>query len=86
MYRRSQSQKAWTSGTNPLTQRAPAASQQNGNVPQPRPAPNPSKPSAGKDGGLSDKHSHDRLRYLLVGAIVSLFYSGKVSRFIDMQF
>ncbi|KAL2817862.1 PAB1 binding protein [Aspergillus granulosus] len=63
--RRSNSQKAWTQGTNPITQR-PSYSQQNGSMPQkssssPRPSSNESN--------TPDNHAHDRLLFLFTSFI-----------------
>ncbi|KAF9886121.1 hypothetical protein FE257_012056 [Aspergillus nanangensis] len=69
--RRSNSQKAWTSGTNPITQRSSYA-QQNGNLSQkqsPSPMPTP------KESNTSDRHAHDRLVFLFtsfIGSTVTL--------------
>ncbi|KAI9760308.1 MAG: Bud site selection protein 6 [Chaenotheca gracillima] len=63
------SQKAWTS-TNPMTQRSPAYTQQNGTPTQPRnslPAKNAS--SAMKETNTPDKHANDRLMFLLANVI-----------------
>ncbi|KAL4905766.1 hypothetical protein BDW74DRAFT_151978 [Aspergillus multicolor] len=57
--RRSNSQKAWTQGTNPITQR-PSFPQQNGNMSQ-RPSPSP-KPT--KESNTPDNHAHDRMVFL----------------------
>ncbi|RMD40908.1 hypothetical protein DV735_g4250, partial [Chaetothyriales sp. CBS 134920] len=56
--RRGPTQKAWTAGTNPLTQRGhpPPASHSNGVASSTK----PSKMPAAKDTGLSDRHAHDR--------------------------
>ncbi|KAL5358345.1 hypothetical protein BJX96DRAFT_39782 [Aspergillus floccosus] len=63
--RRSNSQKAWTSGTNPITQRS-TYSQQNGSFsqkqsPSPRPTP--------KESNTPDSHAHDRLVFLFTSFI-----------------
>ncbi|RMZ84391.1 hypothetical protein DV738_g630, partial [Chaetothyriales sp. CBS 135597] len=56
--RRGPTQKAWTGGTNPLTQRGhpSPASHSNGVASSTK----PSKMPAAKDTGLSDRHAHDR--------------------------
>ncbi|RMZ86764.1 hypothetical protein DV736_g6008, partial [Chaetothyriales sp. CBS 134916] len=54
--RRAPTQKAWASGTNPLTQRGPPSTQPNGVAASTK----PSKMPAAKDTGLSDRHAHDR--------------------------
>ncbi|KAL3435241.1 hypothetical protein BDV09DRAFT_76007 [Aspergillus tetrazonus] len=56
--RRSNSQKAWTQGTNPITQR-PSFPQQNGNMPQ-----KTSSPTSTKESNTPDNHAHDRLVFL----------------------
>ena len=66
--RRSNSQRAWTQGTNPITQRS-SYTQQNGNMsqkqsPSPRPTP--------KESNTPDNHAHDRLVFLVTSFIVSL--------------
>ncbi|KAL2794201.1 hypothetical protein BJX66DRAFT_304256 [Aspergillus keveii] len=63
--RRSNSQKAWTQGTNPITQRS-SYSQQNGSMPQkssssPRPL--------SKESNTPDNHAHDRLLFLFTSFI-----------------
>lgn len=64
-YRRSSSQKAWTQGTNPITQKY---SQQNGNMAhQKQPAPT----KVPKETNTSDNHAHDRLVFLVTSFIVS---------------
>ncbi|KKK21078.1 hypothetical protein P175DRAFT_0473478 [Aspergillus ochraceoroseus IBT 24754] len=63
--RRSNSQKAWTQGTNPITQRPPY-SQQNGNLPQKQSSsPRPFS----KESNTPDNHAHDRLVFLLTSFI-----------------
>ncbi|KAI9928641.1 hypothetical protein ASPWEDRAFT_36403 [Aspergillus wentii DTO 134E9] len=61
--RRSNSQKAWSQGTNPITQRA-SYSQQNGNMKQSS-SPKP----ASKESNTPDNHAHDRLVFLLTSFI-----------------
>lgn len=64
-HRRSSSQKAWTQGTNPITQRY---SQQNGSMThQKQSAPT----KAPKETNTSDNHAHDRLIFLVTSFIVS---------------
>ncbi|KAK1150270.1 poly(A)-binding protein binding protein [Aspergillus melleus] len=63
--RRSNSQRAWTQGTNPITQRS-SYTQQNGNMsqkqsPSPRPTP--------KESNTPDNHAHDRLVFLVTSFI-----------------
>ncbi|KPI44398.1 PAB1-binding protein 1 [Cyphellophora attinorum] len=65
--RRTPTQKAWTGGSNPLTGR-PSSNQTNGVAHAPRSSPGPRTPTQ-KDGGLSDRHAHDRTLYLLGGAV-----------------
>ncbi|KAL2832040.1 hypothetical protein BDW59DRAFT_114728 [Aspergillus cavernicola] len=63
--RRSNSQKAWTQGTNPITQR-PSYSQQNGSMSQKSsPSPNP----LSKESNTPDNHAHDRLLFLFTSFI-----------------
>ncbi|KAL4877154.1 hypothetical protein BJY04DRAFT_230841 [Aspergillus karnatakaensis] len=65
--RRSNSQKAWTQGTNPITQR-PSFSQQNGNSNMSQkqsPSPRPSL----KESNTPDNHAHDRLVFLFTSFI-----------------
>lgn len=68
--RRPNSQKAWTTGTNPITQKIPAQLQQNGNVLQAKQIPAVKTPQQ-KDTATPDKHSNDRLIFILAAAIVS---------------
>lgn len=65
--RRAPAPKAWTSGTNPITQRGTTPVQQNGTPSQ---AKNPAitKTAAPKDQGISDRHAHDRMTFLLGAA------------------
>ncbi|GMF69071.1 unnamed protein product [Aspergillus oryzae] len=66
--RRSNSQKAWTQGMNPITQRS-SYSQQNGNMAQKQnAAPKPTS----KESNTPDNHAHDRLVFLVTSFIVSL--------------
>ncbi|KAL4888449.1 hypothetical protein BDV59DRAFT_206148 [Aspergillus ambiguus] len=63
--RRSNSQKAWTSGTNPITQRS-TYSHQNGNLSQKQsPSPRPTS----KESNTPDSHAHDRLVFLFTSFI-----------------
>jgi hypothetical protein len=66
--RRNNSQKAWTQGTNPLTQK-PSYAQQNGNTSHQKPLPSP-KPMGPKETNTPDKHANDRLIFLLSNCIV----------------
>ncbi|PKY00863.1 hypothetical protein P168DRAFT_321922 [Aspergillus campestris IBT 28561] len=59
--RRSNSQKAWTQGTNPITQRA-SYSQQNGNMSQ-------RGKMSSKESNTADAHAHDRLVFLVTSCI-----------------
>ncbi|KAL4930109.1 putative PAB1 binding protein (Pbp1) [Aspergillus undulatus] len=63
--RRSNSQKAWTQGTNPITQR-PSFSQQNGNMFQ-KPSSSPKPPA--KESNTPDNHANDRLLFLTASFI-----------------
>ncbi|KAL4969015.1 putative PAB1 binding protein (Pbp1) [Aspergillus stella-maris] len=63
--RRSNSQKAWTQGTNPITQR-PSFSNQNGIMSQ-KPSTSP-KPSV-NESNTSDNHANDRLLFLAASFI-----------------
>ncbi|THD00006.1 hypothetical protein EYZ11_000458 [Aspergillus tanneri] len=63
--RRSNSQRAWTQGTNPITQRS-SYSQQNGNMSQ-KQSPSP-RPTA-KESNTPDNHAHDRLVFLFTSFI-----------------
>ena len=60
--------KAWTSGTNPLTQRGTSSPQSNG-VATPSKSTS-AKSNAQKEAGISDKHAHDRLLYVFGASIV----------------
>ncbi|KAB8269932.1 hypothetical protein BDV30DRAFT_177399 [Aspergillus minisclerotigenes] len=63
--RRSNSQKAWTQGMNPITQRS-SYSQQNGNMAQKQnAAPKPTS----KESNTPDNHAHDRLVFLATSFI-----------------
>ncbi|KAI9376800.1 hypothetical protein BJX61DRAFT_3820 [Aspergillus egyptiacus] len=63
--RRSNSQKAWTQGTNPITQR-PSYSQQNGsNLQKPSSSPRPFQ----KESNNADNHAHDSLVFLFTSFI-----------------
>ncbi|KAF5863023.1 hypothetical protein ETB97_010831 [Aspergillus alliaceus] len=59
--RRSNSQKAWTQGMNPITQRS-SYSQQNGNTAQKQ---NAAIKPASKESSTPDSHAHDRLVFLV---------------------
>jgi hypothetical protein len=63
--------KAWTGGSNPITQRAAAGPGQSNGVQATTkiPASN-NKMNNQKDAGLTDKHANDRTIYLLGGALV----------------
>ncbi|KAF7588334.1 hypothetical protein BBP40_005862 [Aspergillus hancockii] len=63
--RRSNSQKAWTQGMNPITQRV-SYSQQNGNMPQKH---NPASKSTSKESNTPDNHANDRLLFLVTSFI-----------------
>ncbi|KAH1503547.1 hypothetical protein KXX52_006007 [Aspergillus fumigatus] len=63
--RRSNSQKAWTQGTNPITQRS-SHSPHNGNM-TPKPSISP-KPTS-RESNTPDQHAHDRLIFLLTSFI-----------------
>jgi hypothetical protein len=68
--RRPNSQKAWTTGANPITQKISAAPpQQNGNVLQAKQTTTVKTPQ--KDTATPDRHANDRLVFLLAAAIVS---------------
>lgn len=62
-------QKAWTPGNNPITQRGSTPTQANGNPAQSKATSTP-KMATQKEIGLSDKHGHDRLRFILAAAVV----------------
>ncbi|KAH8693276.1 putative PAB1 binding protein [Talaromyces proteolyticus] len=64
--RRSNSQKAWTQGINPLTQKS--SSQQNGNNSHIKSTPSP-KPTASRESNTPEQHAHDRLVFLLTSFI-----------------
>jgi hypothetical protein len=68
--RRPNSQKAWTTGANPITQKSSAPPQQNGNVLQAKQIATV-KTSQQKDTATPDRHANDRLVFLLAAAIVS---------------
>ena len=69
LHRRTAAPKAWT-GTNPITQRGTTPVQQNGASSQVK-NHSGTKPAASKDPGLSDRHAHDRLTFLLGAAFGS---------------
>ncbi|KAL9591965.1 MAG: hypothetical protein Q9179_007194 [Wetmoreana sp. 5 TL-2023] len=56
-------QKAWQSGMNPITQRSTTPASQNGNISQPKAAPQKAVPNM--EVGNADKHAHDRLLFLV---------------------
>ncbi|CAG8036848.1 unnamed protein product [Penicillium olsonii] len=64
--RRTNSHKAWTQGTNPITQRSSYASS-NGNMTQQRQAASP-RPNQ-KESNTPDSHAHDRLVFLFASFI-----------------
>ncbi|KAL1964269.1 hypothetical protein VTN77DRAFT_7089 [Rasamsonia byssochlamydoides] len=66
--RRSNSQKAWTQGTNPITQKPTSYSQQNGGATHLKSAASP-KPMTPKESSTPDNHAHDRLLFLLTSFI-----------------
>jgi hypothetical protein len=68
--RRPNSQKAWTTGANPITQKTSAPPQQNGNVLQAKQIATVKTPQQ-KDTATPDRHANDRLVFLLAAAIVS---------------
>jgi hypothetical protein len=68
--RRPNSQKAWTTGTNPITQKSSAQPQQNGSVLQAKQTPAVKMPQQ-KDSATPDKHVNDRLLFILAAAIAS---------------
>jgi hypothetical protein len=68
--RRPNSQKAWTTGANPITQKSSAQPQQNGNVLQAKQV-SAVKTQQQKDTATPDKHANDRLVFILAAAIVS---------------
>ncbi|KAL9131788.1 MAG: hypothetical protein Q9217_000393 [Psora testacea] len=59
--RRAPTQKAWTSGMNPITQRSNTPGQQNGTITQCKPG----QKSDGKDSNNGDRSAHERLLCLL---------------------
>ncbi|KAI9819429.1 MAG: hypothetical protein M1832_003992 [Thelocarpon impressellum] len=66
--RRNSTQRAWTQGTNPITQRSAAYAQSNGAATQPRGASRPmAAPS--KESNTPDKHANDRMVFLLANFI-----------------
>lgn len=67
--RRTNSHKAWTQGTNPITQRS-SYSSSNGNLTHQRQTASP-RPNQ-KESNTSDNHAHDRLVFLFASFIVSL--------------
>lgn len=69
-HRRLNSQKAWTSGANPITQKSASQTQQNGSVLQAKPV-TPVKTPQQKETATPDKHANDRLVFILAAAIVS---------------
>lgn len=73
-YRRAPAPKAWTSGTNPITQRGLTPVQQNGTPSQPK-VPSNSKAVATKDQAISARHAHDRLTFVLgasFGSVITI--------------
>ncbi|KAI4174549.1 MAG: hypothetical protein LQ348_006362 [Seirophora lacunosa] len=56
-------QKAWQTGMNPITQRSTTPAAQNGNISQPRAAPQ--KPASNMELANADKHARDRLLFLM---------------------
>ena len=64
--------KAWTSGTNPLTQRGTSSPQSNGVAASSKSTS--TKSNVQKESGISDKHAHDRLLYVLGASIVRQMY------------
>lgn len=66
-HRRSNIPKAWT-GTNPMLQRASTLAQANGHVAQK--TGTPSKPVTVPASTLTDKESHDRLKFLMAASLV----------------
>jgi hypothetical protein len=66
--RRPNSQKAWTTGANPITQKSLAPPQQNGNVLQAKQIATVKTPQQ-KDTATPDRHANDRLVFLLAAAI-----------------
>ncbi|KAK2760843.1 hypothetical protein FQN54_002082 [Arachnomyces sp. PD_36] len=66
--RRNNPQKAWTQGTNPITQK-PSYSQQNGGNQQQQKSTPASKAMASKETNTPDQHAHDRLLFLLTSFI-----------------
>ena len=70
-YRRSNSHKAWSQGTNPITQRSTHSSS-NGNMAQKQSgSPRPGQ----KESNTADNHAHDRLVFLFATFIVRSFQS-----------
>ncbi|MCJ1229114.1 hypothetical protein MMC12_005779 [Toensbergia leucococca] len=61
--RRNPTQKAWTSGMNPITQRSTTPAQQNGTSSQPKSSPQ--KNMNNKETNTPDRHANDRLLFLL---------------------
>jgi hypothetical protein len=68
--RRPNSQKAWTTGANPLTPKSSVQPQQNGNILQAKQIATVKIPQQ-KDTATPDKHANDRLVFILAAAIVS---------------
>lgn len=69
--RRVPAPKAWTSGTNPITQRGTTPVQQNGTQSQVK-IQGISRTAAPKEQGITDRHAHDRLTFLLGAAFGSI--------------
>lgn len=73
--RRGPPPKAWTSGTNPLTQKNAAPAQQNGTVSQQKPS-GPARPPLQKEQPFTDRHANDRFRFIITAATVQVpFFS-----------
>lgn len=70
--RKLSTQKAWTQGTNPITQRSSTPGTANGAASAPKPTPSAkSQASTARETNTPEKHAHDRLTFLLANFMVS---------------